>query len=38
VLTFVGGVKAFTSTCWTVAYTRFDLEPQPAVSAQPQPA
>ncbi len=38
VITFVGGVKAFTSTCWTVAYTRFDLQPQPAVSAQPQPA
>jgi hypothetical protein len=33
-----GGVKAFTSTCWTVAYSRFDLEPQPAVSTQPQPA
>jgi hypothetical protein len=38
VLTFVGGVKAFTSTCWTLAYTRFDLEPQPAVSGLPQPA
>jgi hypothetical protein len=38
VVTFAGGVKAFTSTCWTVAYTRFDLEAQPAVSTQPQPA
>jgi hypothetical protein len=38
VVTFAGGVNAFTSTCWTVAYTRFDLEPQPAVSTQPQPA
>jgi hypothetical protein len=25
-----GGVSAFTSTCWTLSYTRFDLEPQPA--------
>jgi len=38
VLTFVGGVKAFTSTCWTVAYSRFDLEPQPAAGSLPQPA
>jgi hypothetical protein len=38
VVTFAGGVKAFTSTCWTVAYRRFDLETQPAVSTQPQPA
>jgi hypothetical protein len=38
VVTFAGGVKAFTSTCWTVAYTRLDLEAQPAVSTQPQPA
>lgn len=38
VITFAGGVKAFTSTCWTVAYTRFDLQTQPAVNAQPQPA
>jgi hypothetical protein len=38
VITFAGGVKAFISTCWTVAYPRFDLQPQPAVSAQPQPA
>jgi len=35
---FAGGVNAFTSTCWTVAYRRFDLEPQPAVSTQPLPA
>jgi len=38
VVTFAGGVNAFTSTCWTVAYTRFDLQAQPAVSTQPQPA
>jgi len=38
VATFTGGVRAFTSTCWTVAYTRFDLQAQPAVSPQPQPA
>lgn len=38
VITFVGGVKAFTSTCWTVAYPRFGLQPEPAVEAQPQPA
>jgi hypothetical protein len=38
VITFAGGVKAFTSTCWTVAYTRFDLQPQPATGTQPQPA
>lgn len=35
---FAGGVKAFTSTCWTVAYRRFDLQAQPAISTQPQPA
>ena len=33
-----GGVNAFTSTCWTVAYSRFDLQQQPAVSSQPLPA
>ena len=38
VVTFAGGVKAFTSTCWTVAYTRFDLQAQPATGTQPQPA
>lgn len=38
VVTFTGGVKAFTSTCWTVAYSRFDLQPEPAVSTQPLPA
>jgi hypothetical protein len=38
VVTFVGGVRAFTSTCWTVAYTRFDFQAQPAVGTQPQPA
>ena len=38
VITFAGGVNAFTSTCWTVAYRRFDLEPQPAINPQPQPA
>jgi len=38
VVAFAGGVRAFTSTCWTVAYSRFDLEPQPAVSTQPLPA
>jgi hypothetical protein len=38
VVTFAGGVNAFTSTCWTVAYTRFDLQAQPAVGTQPQPA
>jgi hypothetical protein len=38
VVTFAGGVNAFTSTCWTVAYTRFDVEPEPAVSTQPLPA
>jgi len=38
VVTFAGGVNAFTSTCWTVAYRRFDLQAQPAVSPQPQPA
>jgi hypothetical protein len=38
VVTFAGGVNAFTSTCWTVAYRRFDLEAEPAVSPQPQPA
>ncbi len=37
-VTLVGGVNAFTSTCWTVAYRRFDLQTQPAVSTQPQPA
>ena len=37
-LTLLGGIRAFTSTCWTLAYSRFDLQPQPAVSAQPQPA
>jgi hypothetical protein len=38
VVTFAGGVNAFTSTCWTVAYSRFDLQAQPAVNTQPQPA
>jgi hypothetical protein len=37
-VTITGGVNAFTSTCWTVAYTRFDLQTQPAISAQTQPA
>jgi hypothetical protein len=36
VATFVGGVHAFTSTCWTVAYPRFDLQPSPSPSGQPQ--
>jgi hypothetical protein len=38
VITFAGGVNAFTSTCWTVAYTRFDLQAEPAVSRRPEPA
>jgi hypothetical protein len=38
VIALAGGVKAFTSTCWTLAYNRFDLEPRPATSSQPQPA
>jgi hypothetical protein len=38
VLTFAGAVNAFTSTCWTVAYRRFDLQTQPAVSGKLQPA
>ena len=38
VITFAGGVDAFTSTCWTVAYRRFDVEAQPAINSQPQPA
>ena len=37
-ISLVGGVKAFTSTCWTLAYTRFDLQAEPAVNTQPQPA
>jgi hypothetical protein len=35
---FAGGVNAFTSTCWTLAYPRFDLQPAPATGTQPQPA
>ena len=35
---FIGGVNAFTSTCWTVAYPRFDVQSEPAVNTQPQPA
>lgn len=38
VVTFAGGVKAFTSTCWTIAYPHFDAEPRPAINTQPQPA
>jgi hypothetical protein len=30
-----GGVSAFTSTCWTLSYTRFDLESQPAGRTAP---
>jgi hypothetical protein len=30
VVAVCGGVSAFTSTCWTLGYTRFDLESQPA--------
>ena len=37
-VSFVGGVNAFTSTCWTVAYPRFDLLSVPVVNPQPQPA
>jgi hypothetical protein len=36
-----GAVNAFTSTCWTLAYRRFDLEPQPVPNGRalpPQPA
>ena len=38
VVSFVGGVNAFTSTCWTVAYPRLDLQSEPVVNPQPQPA
>jgi hypothetical protein len=38
VISFVGAVNAFTSTCWTVAYPRFDVQPEPVVNIQPQPA
>lgn len=33
-----GGVSAFTSTCWTLAYRRFDQEPQPVPAGTPVPA
>ncbi|HEX6350966.1 MAG TPA: hypothetical protein VF160_16440 [Candidatus Dormibacteraeota bacterium] len=34
----LGAANAFTSTCWTLAYPRFDQEPSPAVSAAAGPA
>ena len=35
VIAISGGVSAFTSSCWTLSYSRFDAEPGPA--AQPLP-
>jgi hypothetical protein len=37
-LALSGGVTAFTSTFWTLAYTRFDQEPQPVAAGSPLPA
>jgi hypothetical protein len=37
-LALSGGVNAFTSTFWTLAYTRFDQEPQPVAAGSPLPA
>ncbi len=36
-LALVAWVKAYTSAAWTLAYRRFDQEPQPVPSAQPLP-
>ena len=38
VLALAGGVSSFTSTSWTLAYRRFDVEAARAPSAHPQPA
>ncbi len=37
-LALSGAVNAFTSTFWTLSYTRFDLEPQPVAVGSPLPA
>jgi hypothetical protein len=37
-LALSGGVNAFTSTFWTLSFTRFDQEPQPVAAGSPQPA
>jgi hypothetical protein len=37
-LALSGAVNAFTSTFWTLSYTRFEQEPQPVASSSPQPA
>ena len=38
VIALAGGVNAFTSTCWTLAYTRFDLDPPQVARPRLQPA
>lgn len=37
-LALLAWIKAYTSTAWTLAYARFDQEPQPVTAARPLPA
>jgi hypothetical protein len=37
-LALSGAVNAFTSTFWTLSYTRSDREPQPVAAGSPLPA
>lgn len=37
-ITLAASAAAYLSTLWTLAYRRFDNDPQTAVTGQPQPA